>query len=209
MAVFETIRRQVAIMGKVTDRATGKPLEGVHIRIVDGPPAFTERISVLEAIHGPAWDLFAKGPDRTWTRPDGFYYFMDLPDGTYRLQAVLKRRGTRYGSALSDVTVSRTPQGNVNFVLSNLQLSPSMVRGKVVRQGSAVPVVMAEIRVSGSLEYSHTDENGDYMLAGIEASASLPRSLTVSAVGYQKRILDVLVPSPGAEAVLDVQIAPL
>lgn len=209
MAVFETIRRQVSIVGKVMDRVTGKPLEDVHIRIVNGPSAFTERISVLAAIHGPAFDMFAKGPDRTSTRHDGLYHFMDLPDGTYRLRASSKKFKNRYGSTERDVTVSRTPQGSVNLVSSDILLSPSTVRGRVVRQGTASPVVMAEIRVTGSLECSHTDENGDYMLAAIEASSSLPRSLTVSAMGYQERKLEVLVPSPGAEAVLDVQIAPL
>jgi hypothetical protein len=209
LAVFETIRHQVTIAGRVKDRVTGKPVEDALIEIVGGPPAYLAMIDTQTSIYGAAWATMAKRPDRTVTRPDGHFHFMDFPDGTYTLTASCKRLGKRYGTAGRDVTVSRTPQGNVNLVSSDILLPPSTVKGRILRQGASTPVIMAEIRVSGSLEYSYSDENGEYILAGIEASAARPRSVTVSAVGFQDRTLDVLLPAAGDEVVLNIQIAPL
>jgi hypothetical protein len=209
LAVFETIRHQVTIAGKVKDRVTGKPVEDVLIEIVDGPPAYLAMIDTQSNIYSSAWDTMTKRPDKTVTRPDGHYHFMDLPNGTYTVTASCKRFGSRYGTIGRDITVSRTPQGNVVFVSSDILLPPSTLKGRVFRQGSSTPVIMAEIRVAGSLEFSHSDENGDYILSGLEASAARPRSVTVSAVGFQNRTLDVLLPAAGDEVVLNIQIAPL
>lgn len=209
MAEFETIRRQVAISGKVTDSTSGKPLADVMVEIVSGPSAFTSMMAVKESVYGPSFASSVKRPDKTKTRADGHFHFMDLPDGSYTLRASWKTMKNRYGTAQRVVSVSRTPSGNVILTASDIQLSPSTVRGRILRQGTTTPVVMAEVRVSGSLEFTHSDTNGDYALKGLESSASRPRSVTVSAVGYQNRNLDVIVPAPGDEVVLNVQLVPL
>lgn len=209
MAVFETIRRQVAVAGKVTDRITGKVLPDVSIEILAGPPSFMETLSVLQGVYGDSWASSMKRPDRTLTRADGHFHFMDLPDGVYTLKAVCRKTVARYGSAQADVTVSRAPSGSVNLVSTVIILSPSTVRGKVTRQGSPTPVVMAEIRVSGSLEFTHTDGTGNYILSGLESSAARQREVTVSAVGYQDRVANVLIPAAGDEVVLDIQLVPV
>ncbi len=207
--VFETVRRQVTIAGVVTDRISGKPLEKAEIHIVSGPSGFLSRLDMLAGIHGKAWSAMGRRPDRTQTGPDGHFHFMDLPDGNYTLKALCPRLGNRWGSAEKTVTVARTADGRVTLQPCDILLPPSTVKGRVCRQGTSTPVVMAEIRVAGSLEQSYSDENGNYTLAGLEASTSRPRFLSVSAAGFQQKNLEILLPSPGDEVVVNVQIAPL
>jgi len=207
--VFETLRRQVAIAGTVKDRVTGKPLQGAEIVIVSGPGEFSARMAMLAGIHGKAWNTMAPRPDRTFATADGHFHFMDLPDGDYGLEARLPRLGSRYGKAEKTVSVARTAQGSVVLTASDMLLPPSTVKGRILRQGTSTPVVMAEIRVGGSLEFCFSDENGDYRLPGLESSAARPRSLSVSAAGFQPKTLEVYLPSPGNEVIVNVQIAPL
>lgn len=209
MAVWEEIRHQVAISGKIMGSSNGKGLGGVRVSIVDGPSEFMDTLVIKQALSGAAWASLSKRPDRVMTEADGHFHFMDLPDGDYTLSGAFPSRSSRYGTVQQIVSVARAPDGHILMAQADMTLPASMIRGKVTRQGSGTAVVMAEVRVQGSGEYTHTDENGDYRLGGVECSATLSRSLIVSARGYQDTNLSVLLATPGEEQVLNVTLTPL
>lgn len=210
MAVqYETVRRQVAISGSVKDMVTRKPLGGVEVVVVSGPPAFVSELELLKKIYGIHRDGLKNLSVKTNTGNDGFFYFMDLPDGNYTVEARCPGYGSRYGKAEKTVDVKRSDKGGVLLSSLEIMLPSSVVRGRVVRAGSYAPVAMAEVRVEGSSECSFTDENGCFILSGLEASSAVPRSLAVSATGYQRACIDVLLASPGDEKEVDVHLAPL
>src|SRR5262249_761082 len=83
MSVWQTARHQVAIAGRVLDAETGKPLAGVLINIVSMPVAFRRKVELLSK--SPA--ALTERVDRTRSRADGLFYFLDLPEGKYTLSA--------------------------------------------------------------------------------------------------------------------------
>jgi hypothetical protein len=66
--MIDTIHRFVAIAGRAIDDSAGKPVAGAQARIVSGPPGFQPSVGHLD------------------TRPDGLFYFMDLPNGDYVIE---------------------------------------------------------------------------------------------------------------------------
>ena len=209
MAKWEEIRHQVAISGKVTDSATGKGLKQVRIEIVDAPPVFLDMITIQKAIQVEKWETLRSRPDRVFTAPDGHFHFMDLPDGEYTLEAVFPEAMRRYGSVRQTVTVSRTPGGNIHMAVADMVLPSSAIHGKVVRQGTTTPVGLAEVRVIGSGEVTHTNNAGEYCLSGLETSATSHRPLSISATGYQDKTANVLLAAPGDEVTLDIELTPV
>lgn len=132
--------------------------------------------------------------DQTVTRTDGSYYFLDLPDGPYELAASLPGVGSRYeAEKRAPATVSRDATGTIDIAAADMSLHPTGMAGMILDNLND-PVPMAEVRVTGSGEFSFTsaDQNdgtlGQYLLVGLESG---PRTVRVSASRYDTRPFDV------------------
>jgi hypothetical protein len=78
---WEIIRHQVAICGRVVNDR-GERVCGVKVNIVLMPKVFLTRVSLAASATEKKWD---ERVDRTMTREDGIFYFLDLPAGQYTL----------------------------------------------------------------------------------------------------------------------------
>lgn len=119
------LRRAVVISGRVTDAVTHAPLAGALVEIVNGPAAFLAQRAPL--LRNPQWAQQAERLDRRLTRPDGRYYFMDLPAGLYHLRITLPQPAGRYGETnLTGVRVwaTREPNGRVKLDPADATLPP-------------------------------------------------------------------------------------
>jgi hypothetical protein len=76
--MIDTIHRFLAITGRVTDDATSGPIAGAQARIVSAPRGFQPRMGQAGANTGPQ--------DLEVTGPDGFFHFMNLPNGDYEIE---------------------------------------------------------------------------------------------------------------------------
>lgn len=184
---LEKTRHQVAVCGRVSDAETGLAIAGVLIEIVQMPEAFKKWLALHSKQYGKDWETRSDRPDRTKTSADGHFYFLDLPDGEYTLLASLKSAGTRYGTARAVAAATRDSKGNSVRNPVSIALPPTAIKGQISDSAHS-PIVMAKIQIEGSLEYSLSDSQGNYLLSGLETS-KLPgkRSVTVkvSARGYQ------------------------
>lgn len=116
---WEVIRHQVAICGQVVD-TRGHPVSGIHVTIVSMPEAFSNRVSASARIARSKPVDTEKGLDRTLTKDDGSFYFLDLPDGKYTLNVSDAQMGLQ---DQKETTVSWDKNGEVKRVRLNLQLS--------------------------------------------------------------------------------------
>ena len=116
---WEIIRRQVAIGGYVKNKAR-EPVTGARLVITAFPKVFTARIAGTRAAAGADWSATDQRPDRTTSRPDGGYFFMDLPNGDYTVRAAIPGSDEQ---AEQQVSVSRDPDGRIKIVWANFTLS--------------------------------------------------------------------------------------
>lgn len=122
MSDWEIVRRQVAIAGRVTDARTGKPIGGARVEIADAPDVLVAQLALKARQHGVRWDAMPERPDRARTAADGYFHFLDLPDGDYTLVAWLPGARTRYGRAETTATVSRDAENRVALATADLRL---------------------------------------------------------------------------------------
>lgn len=203
----EEIRHQVAIAGTVRDLQTAEHIGGVILTITNGPPAFLFQRDLQKKQYSMRWQTMVERIDRTRTAPDGLYYFLDLPDGQYTLEASLPGSGTRYGSAVATGTVARD-DGNILLGQVDMTLAPTTVEGQVTKEGdggSDDGVQMAVVRLRGSGEQAYTDQDGHYALTAIETGE---RTVDVSAQGYQEASSTVMLDTAGSVTGLDVTLTP-
>lgn len=81
-----TVRRRVALHGRVTTAPTGALVSSATVRLVDMPEPAQVRVDTLTGARLEG----ARGwpdPDRTRTAADGSFFFLDLPAGSYELVA--------------------------------------------------------------------------------------------------------------------------
>lgn len=81
---WEILRHQAAICGRVVNER-GERVRGVKVNIVLMPEVFLTRVSVAASAAEKKWDDLDERLDRTMTRVDGIFYFLDLPAGQYTL----------------------------------------------------------------------------------------------------------------------------
>jgi hypothetical protein len=197
---WQETRHQVALAGRVLDAETGKPIRGAEVTITNMPVEFKRKIDgVILQMRGRENPL-SETPDRTLSRSDGLFYFLDLPDGKYTLKARIPNSGRRYGEAHQDAAVRRDAQATVQRATVNIQLHPTVVKGRITASGQKSGVLMAEVRIKGSGERTFSDKKGNYAVVGIEPGK---RMLQVFAQGYREILQAVTLTEPGAAETLN------
>lgn len=148
--------------------------------------------------------------ERTQTTADGWFYFTDLPAGTYQLEAFLPNAGRRYSIAKCQIEIGQDDRENINKLDRNvsqfdkikveLELQPTTLFGKITNSDDEA-IGMAKVQVQGSREPTLSageftkQKLGDrklgdrklgewnYRVTGIEAGTT-PLTVIVSARGY-------------------------
>jgi Carboxypeptidase regulatory-like domain len=200
---WQTVRHRVAIAGRVLDAGTGKPVTNAAVSITTMPPAFQNRLAIASLAYGRSWDDLLDRPDRTSTRKDGLFCFLDLPDGKYGLSGSMPSHGNRYGVAQGSAEVSRDSKGNFKIAFLTLTPQATTVKGRITGSSHKNGVVLAEVRVKGSGERTFTDAQGQYEVAGIEPGK---RVLMVSAQGYRAVSEPITLGQPGASQTLNFNL---
>ena len=116
---WESARHQVSIGGRVVDESE-KPVARAEVTITIMPEEFQRRIAGAAAAAGGGWEHSAQRMDRSFTKADGIYYFLDLPRGKYTVKAVDNRSGARDEKTVS---VSWDNDGKVQMAVADLKLS--------------------------------------------------------------------------------------
>jgi len=198
---WDIVGHRVAIAGRVLDAGTGKPLGDAEV-VIKMPDTLKKPEAAVMSKAGRR-NTMAESPDTTRSRPDGLFYFLDLPDGEYSLRASLPRYGSRYGQAEESATVSRSASGDLKKTFVRCALQPTQVRGKVTGTDKESGIAFARVRVKGSGELGFTDAQGQYILAGIEPGK---RTLVVSAQGYRDKSQAFTLGKPGASQIIDIPL---
>lgn len=195
MIRWHIVQRRVALAGWVTDGETGKSIEGASVAITAMPAAF-ERVLRYASKTEPL--------DRTQTREDGSFFFVDLPDGEYTCNISAPRTGRRYAASQVTATVSRDHQGNLKMTTVKAALQPTTIKGKVTGSNHKTGVVLAQVRVKGSGEQTYTDAQGKFVLVGIEPGT---RTVQIFAQGYNPASRVVKLPQAGASETVNVALS--
>jgi hypothetical protein len=203
VASVETFRHQVALWGLVSNAETKKPAADAEVSIVVMPESFKQKLKAAAQSFGTGWAALTARLDRTRTQADGLFYFLDLPDGKYTLAASLPASGKRYGTAQATATVVRDARGNVKMTTVNLAVQPTVVKGRVSDASQKSGVVMAEVRVKGSGERVFSDQQGEFVLFGIEPGM---RTLSVFARGYREMSQLVTLKEPEASQTVNFEL---
>lgn len=183
MTQWEQVRRQVAVVGRVTDAASGRALPGVRVAITAAPAAFTGWLAGHALQAGAAWATLDQRLDRVRTQADGRFHFLDLPNGQYTLSASWPEQGGRYGSASGQITIARTSGGRITLAALELALPATALSGQITGRNNA-PVALAEVRLKGRGVTTRSDDQGRYLLTALEPGN---HTVIVSAQGYASK----------------------
>jgi hypothetical protein len=198
------VRRQAAIVGRVVDAKTGRPVGGAQVEITAAPRAFELRRETRATQAGDRWDALAERPDRTRTAANGHFRFMDLPGGRYRLTVALPGAGNRYGTARATAVAPRAAADDVSPATVELALPPTALQGQVSRPDGS-PAALAEVQLEGSGERTFADSRGRYLLTGLELGS---RTVRVSAPGLRPATETARLSRAGKSHTLNVVLAP-
>jgi hypothetical protein len=210
MMQIDTTRHHVAISGFVADAITGDVIEGADVVMSAMPPLFATRVALFQQTFsdydrksGSKWKAMPERLDRTQSRNDGLFYFLDLPDGEYGLTITAPMFGGRYGSVQRNVTVARIAGGSYVANCDLSPLPPTTVRGAITSE--AANVGFARVRVKSSGESTICNDAGQYFITRIEPGV---RTLLVSAKGYRPAAQDVSIGKPGESQLLNFNMSP-
>jgi len=209
---WDLVRHRVAIAGRVFDATSEKPLGDAEVVISDMPQAFKKTLQFASVQFGERWGKMPERPDRTRSRQDGLFYFLDLPEGSYSVRAAMPSRGRRCGVVETVTKVSRDADGNLKIEFLHLMLPTTMVKGRVTAADQPAGVALARVRVKGSGERAFTDAQGQYVIAGIEyarrkqAEKPAKRTLLVSAQGYRTELKEFTLEEPGKPQTVDIPL---
>jgi hypothetical protein len=115
---WETVRRQVALCGRVIDRH-GNPLADARVTIVRWPKQFDAQAKASAAAARAVGNEHIRR-DVAETKPDGIYFFMDLPEGEYTVAAEDPHNRDR-GENRGKVTWDKS--GNIRKAVADIKLS--------------------------------------------------------------------------------------
>ncbi|MEG4854323.1 carboxypeptidase-like regulatory domain-containing protein, partial [Microcoleus sp. B5-D4] len=180
-------RHQVAIYGQISDAETGLTIQNALVEITQMPETFKQWLVLRSQQYGSKWETLENRPDRKRTAIDGYFYFLDLPEGEYTLTASLPSAGTCYGTAQVKAIASRDAKSNYVKTAANMTLPPTAIKGKITDL-NGTPIVLAKIRIAGTTNYIFSDSKGNYLFGGLETSKPpLKRTVNihVSARGFQ------------------------
>ncbi|MFB2971826.1 carboxypeptidase-like regulatory domain-containing protein [Aerosakkonema sp. BLCC-F183] len=85
MSAKEQTKNRLAIAGQVIDADTKLAIPGVLVKISQMPDKFKNWLDLHALQYGKNWEKMQQRPDRTLTGIDGYFYFINLPDGDYEL----------------------------------------------------------------------------------------------------------------------------
>jgi len=148
---FEEVHHRVAIAGTISDRVTQRPIANAVVQI--------ETMMV------------GGKPLQTLTRADGFFVFLDLAVGQYPLNVTAPSAGSRYGFTTVAIAVSaQEPNRKITVdAKANVQLSPTHLTGIVQRSDTNQAIANALVQVMGNHTQTLTDQDGRYLLSGMQA----------------------------------------
>lgn len=175
------IRHRAAIGGYVSDAVSGIAIAGATVELA--PTSLQTR-----------------------TRPDGFYYFLDLPDGLYTLHAAAPALASRYGTVTATgVAVASDAAGRpIVDPKANLGLPPTQLTGVVRRSDTLAAIAYAEVRLRASNIKTRSSKLGQYVLPAVEAGT---QTVQVSAPGFVTSSQAVTL-GAGEETVVDFSLIP-
>lgn len=168
---------------------TEKAISGAMVQIIAMPDKFRAILSLKVLQYGSQWERMRDRLDRKITASDGSFYFVNLPLGEYKLKASLPGSGTRYQNGEQIVSVSSPINDVIPTTMTDIVLEPTGIKGKITDADEAnKAIVNAKVQIQGSRVSTISDQKGNYRLLGLETSksASDPRTVIVSATGYQK-----------------------
>lgn len=197
---LDLVVRRLAMAGRVTDAATGRPLPGAVAQITASPKEYQAWAETRRAELASRTPPGAP-PEVAVSGPDGWFRWLDLPPGKYTVDVALPAEGRRYGTARAKVEIKA---GGAGWTDASVQVPPTMVSGRV-RDADGIAVPMAEVRVKGSRETVHTDRDGAYSLVAIEWGS---RTLQVSARGFARAEAVVKLAAAGKAKTQDFTLSP-
>jgi hypothetical protein len=207
------LRHAVAAAGRVLDAVTGKPLAGALVEITAGPPEFEQFRAILA--QDPAWTRRRERPDRTHSRTDGIFVFLNLPPGEYRLRIsyqpqaeglppVVRPAAGAGGYASSEVAATvfdgRDAAGRVRVDALEVKLAPTRLHGRVTRRSDSEAIVGAKVRLRGDYRTLTTDVDGRYEFTRLVATRLI---VEASAPGFVAATSDPVAITPGGDHVAD------
>lgn len=154
-----------SIAGKVVDGRTRQPIAKAVVSIQSGPPEFDQ------------WPAKAR---RTTTAQDGFWGFVDLPDGDYTV-TIEAPRELHYAT---HTTLQTAKQTEDKPIIEYAPMSPTGVEGLVHNKDTRAPLHLARVRVHGSNEIVYCDRTGRFLVTGVFPGEC---TLIIDAVGYRQR----------------------
>lgn len=197
-----TARHSVAISGQVTDAISGKVIAGAEVEITRSPRAYQKWLEVRGNEFGESWKTMRNRPDITQSRPDGLFYFLDLPEGEYEVTisapyVPLARSsanfGRRYGPQTKTVKVARDAKKNYVLDWVLVSLSPTAVQGSLKSGNTSISFAQVQIQPGGKSTW--TDQAGQFEFTGIEPGEY---TLLINARGFKPdSIKQVTIRGPG------------
>ena len=203
-------RHNISLAGFVCDALTGEILPGADVLLTAMPAAFASWVELSKTMLGSyqrklgrRWNSMAERPDRTRSRADGSFYFLDLPDGEYTATVSAPAYGARYGMAEIKVTLPFATTGKTIPDWPLVLLPPTSVQGGITSKKANIG--FAHVRVQGSGETTRTDKAGQYRLTRLEPGR---RTLLVNAQGYQAVAQEIAISGPGVLQVVNFNLLP-
>jgi hypothetical protein len=189
MLKLSVFNQQIAIAGRVLEGETEQIISGAMVEVIEMPEKFRAILSLKALQYGLQWEKMSARPDRKITTRDGYFYFINLPEGEYLLETSLPTSGTRYSKVRQTVKVPSPVNGKISTTMTDIVLLPTGIKGTITDADEpSKAIVNAKVQIQGSLESAFSDQNGNYHLLGLESAKSGQRTVTlmVSATGYQQ-----------------------